>query len=198
MAPVKRFNQMTAALLSLCGCISGSVNSPVAPPAQLTSPHFPTVTVADLEGKSYVLPTELRSDWTLLVIAFYGSQQGDVDTWLAQFPALKVSWPELDFVEMPTIEQSSAPFRSFVNNGMRSGIKAPEARQRTQTLYTDRVSFLAHLGVSDMSRIYPLLVRRSGEVKWMNTGPATSENVGQLLTLLKTITPSQSEAPTSR
>jgi hypothetical protein len=98
---------------------------------------------------------------------------------------------------MPTIEQSSAPFRSFVNNGMRSGIKSPEARQRTQTLYTDRAAFLAHLGLADTSKIYALLVRRSGEVLWMGSGPASAESTGQLLTLLKTIVAAQNEAPAS-
>jgi hypothetical protein len=54
MVFTRRFNSFAAALFGLCGCIGGSVNSPVGRPTQPTSPHLPTVTVADLEGKAYV------------------------------------------------------------------------------------------------------------------------------------------------
>jgi hypothetical protein len=167
-------------LTSWFGCVSAGVNSLVNKPSS-TKPLFPNVEVSDLQGKSYRLPLEFRQEQTLLLIAFTGDQQSQVDTWLANFDGLVAKSPNLDFIEMPTIESSSAPFRAFVNNGMRSGIPDPVARARTWTLYTNRDDFLSHLQIKQMNQVYALLVERSGEILWMESGVSTPEKIASLL-----------------
>jgi hypothetical protein len=177
-------------LLTWWSCVSAGTNSLVAPPTQVNA-LFPAVTVSDLEGKSYALPQEFRAEKTLLLLAFTGSQQGEVDTWLTAFQSLpseakgnKIPF-KTDFIEMPTIETSSAPFRAFVNNGMRSGIRDAAARQRTWTLFTNREVFLKHLGISSKASVYAMVVSRSGEISFFENGPATEAKIRALGEALK-------------
>jgi hypothetical protein len=169
------------------GCIGSSVNSVVVPPQREDAKRFPQVTVADLEGTSRSLPNDFRADVTLLLLAFEGNQQPDVDTWLSSFPTLLAVTPALDFVEMPVIERSSGPFRAFVNNGMRSGITDVKARQRTWTLFTDRPAFLQHVGLSDLKQIHALLVTRQGEILWGEHGAAAPERVLRMQAALEKV-----------
>jgi hypothetical protein len=177
-------------ILTWWSCASAGTNSLVAPPTQVSA-LFPAVTVSDLEGRAYALPQEFRAEKTLLLLAFTGNQQAEVDTWLTAFQRLASEATsnaipfKIDFIEMPTIETSSAPFRAFVNNGMRSGIREAAARQRTWTLFTNRDMFLKHLGISSKASVYALVVSRSGEISFFENGPATDVKVLALGEALK-------------
>ncbi len=63
---------------------------------------------------------------------------------------------------------------------MRGGIPSHQQRQRTITLYLDKVPFRAALGLRDESRIYVLLLDRDGNVVWRTEG-IFDENKGNNL-----------------
>lgn len=166
---------LAAASTLLPGCIGAGTNS-----ALRTVPAgFPEVTGIDLEGREVRLPSGLAGSPRIVVVAFERRQQADVDTWIRAVEPLLAARPDARFYEVPVIGSSSAPFRLWVNNGMRAGIPDEAARRRTITVYTDRDGFLAALGARRES-ITTLLVDAGGRIAWRADGPADPEKVASL------------------
>lgn len=142
----------------------------VAPPA-LADATFPTVTADDLNGDSKTLPADLPGDVTIVFIAYKQNQQDDVNSWVYGLGLDPYRGPE--FVEVPVVGSAARMMRSFVDNGMRSGITDTAMRARTITLYESPTLVNDPLGFSGRNEIRVLLVRKSGEVLWSTSGPAT-------------------------
>ena len=85
------------------------------------------------------------------------------------------------WVEMPVVGKGAAIFRSFVDNGMRSGLVDPALRARTITLYESPELVNTPLGFSGRGTIRVLVVRRSGQVLWSTSGGATAEGIAAVL-----------------
>ena len=81
---------------------------------------------------------------------------------------------------MPTIYEANPAFRMWVNNGMRSGIRDADARQRTITVYLDRERFIELLAIPDMGDIHVFLLDDAGHVLWRTAGARDEEKMASL------------------
>lgn len=139
---------------------------------------FPTVTADDLNGDSKTLPADLPGDVTIVFIAYKQNQQEDVNTWVYGLGLDPYRGPE--FVEVPVVGSAARMMRGFVDNGMRSGITDTAMRARTITLYESPSLVNDPLGFNGRNDIRVLLVRKSGEVLWSTSGPATAQGLDEL------------------
>ncbi len=168
----------------LPGCIGAGTNSSLRP----VPSGFPEVTGIDLLGREVRLPAGLSGSPRVVVVAFEREQQADVDTWIRAAEPLLAARPAARLYEVPVIGASSAPFRFWVNNGMRAGIPDEAARRRTVTVYTDRDGFLATLGARRES-ITALLLDDGGRIAWRADGPADPAKVAGLAAAIGALSP---------
>lgn len=132
---------------------------------------FPTFSSQDLNGKTHILPDDFPGDPTIVFIAYKRGQQADVDTWITGLGLDPDIGPE--FVELPVVGSLTKAIKSYVDQGMQSGITATSMRARTITLYENARNVNAPLGFEGRSDIRVLLVRPDGTVLWQTSGPAT-------------------------
>jgi hypothetical protein len=126
------------------------------------------------------LPSDLAGERNIVLIAFQRWQQTDIDSWLPLVQKLETTYP-VHYYELPVIQPLNLLARSFINQGMRMGIPDTEARERTITLYVDKVAFREALDLPHEDDIYVLLIDRQGRVWWRTSGAFTPEK-GQALT----------------
>ena len=139
----------------------------------LAQDRFPSFTFDDLNGQSKTIPRDFPGDPTIVFIAYKQRQQGAVNTWIAELGLDASMGPE--FIELPVVGTGAKVMRSFIDNGMRSGIVDPAMRARTVTIYDSPSKVNDPLGFSGRDDIRVLLVRPNGEVIWKTSGPATAQ-----------------------
>jgi hypothetical protein len=155
--------------------------------------RFPTVTGSNLQRQKLTLPQDFQGEHNLVFIAFQQWQQSQVDTWIPFAKQLEESQPEVRYYELPTIQQRNALARTFINEGMRAGIPDRIARERTITLYLDKVAFRQALQLPGEDDIYVLLVDRQGQVLWREEGVFTLEKGESLDAAVKAGEPNEVE-----
>lgn len=175
----------SAFLVSICflmtACIGAGQNSSL----ELSKAGaLPQMTGIDLLGQERPIPDSLKGDVNIVVFAFEREQQKDVNTWIAPADELLAQYEDLKFYEVPLIYEMNGMMRQWVNNGMRSGIPSPTARERTITVYTDREQFLTHMGMR-ADTIYTLIVDKGGDVLWRSEGVATPESLAAMSTKIE-------------
>ena len=170
--------------LTLTGCIPPGINSPVQS-SGATGVAFPDVVGIDLEGEQVSLPGGFAGRRNLVAVAFERDQQAVVDTWITAVEPLLARDRDLRLYEVPTIYESSALFRLWINNGMRAGIPDPAARRRTVTVYLDRERFTTALAIPDTRDVHLLLLEADGRIVWRTTGPADDEKLAALADALE-------------
>ena len=143
--------------------------------------QFPAVTGSNLQRKKLNLPQDFEGQHNLVLIAFQQWQQSQVDTWLPFARQLEETHPGVRYYELPTIRRLNALSRTFVNEGMRAGIPDPVARERTITIYLDKLAFRQALQLPGEDDIHVLLLDRQGRVLWRAEGAFTEEK-GESLT----------------
>ena len=143
--------------------------------------QFPTVTARNLMRRQVTLPDDLEGELNILLIAFQQWQQSLVDTWLPFAKQIEERQNRVRYYELPVIRRMNPVERMFINEGMRAGIPDQVARERTVTLYLDKIPFREELGLSNEEEIYVLLVDRQGQVFWQTSGAFMPEK-GQSLT----------------
>lgn len=163
--------------LSLSACIGSGSVSEIKTPEKKN--QFPQLRGIDLTGTEYTIPSALDGQKKLLLIAFKREQQEQVDTWLNVAKEIEAQHEGFRYYELPVIYEGSAPFRFWVNNGMRSGIPDQTARERTITVYTDRDKFW-NITNTNENNIYALLVNEVGEIIWRKEGVATEAYIASL------------------
>jgi hypothetical protein len=131
---------------------------------------FPPLKASNLEKTELNLPEAFEGEVNLVLIAFERRQQKDVDTWLAALPGIQKSHPGLEYYELPTIKRMNPLTRWFIDNGMRSGIPDKKQRARTITLYIDKEPFKKALNLPAEDTIYALLLDKTGQVIWRESG----------------------------
>jgi hypothetical protein len=141
--------------------------------------RFPVVTSTNLSQQKLTLPRDLGGERNIVLIAFQRRQQADIDSWLPLVQQLEATYP-VHYYELPVIQQLNLLARSFINQGMRMGIPDGAARERTITLYVDKVAFRKALDLPHEDDIYVLLIDRQGRVWWRTSGVFTPEK-GQAL-----------------
>jgi hypothetical protein len=142
--------------------------------------QFPDVTGSNLDRQRLNLPRDFQGELNLVLIAFQQWQQAQVDTWIPFARQLEQDHPRLRYYELPTIQQLNVLARTFINEGMRAGIRDPLARERTITLYLDKDGFREALQLPHEDEIHVFLINREGQVLWRTEGVYTREK-GQSL-----------------
>ncbi len=178
-SPPLGISALATAFLCMVGCIPAGKNSSVT----VTGPAgsvFPQVSGINLAGEEVRLPDGFEGEANVVVLAFEREQQQLVDTWVGPVDGLRGRLPDLELYEVPTIYRANPAFRLWVNNGMRSGIPDPVARERTITVYVDRERFMEVLAIPDMSDIHVLLLDAKGTIQWRATGPSDEHKLASL------------------
>lgn len=145
------------------------------------SGRFPTVTGNNLDRELVEFPRDFAGQLNLLFIPFLQQQQRVVDTWVPFARELEATYPGVVYYELPTIEDMGTLGRTFVNEGMRAGIRDPLSRQRTVTLYLDLEAFMRDLDISGRSQVHVMLVTDDGRILWRTTGPYEPQAADELL-----------------
>tara|TARA_Y100001001_G_scaffold26698_1_gene22398 strand:+ start:615 stop:1127 length:513 start_codon:yes stop_codon:yes gene_type:complete len=145
--------------------------------------HFPDLVGINLHGETVPVPQSFEGEYNLVVVAFKREQQEQVNEWIALADELMKEYETLSFYELPVIYELPAPMRSWINNGMRSGIPGPQARSRTITIYTDREKFFAEMAMSE-DYIYPLMLDGKGKILWRGQGVPDDRQRTDILSLL--------------
>lgn len=102
-----------------------------------------------------------------------------MDTWIDVAEEWMLLHKDLRFYEVPLIYKVNAPYRFWINNGMRSGISESVARERTITVYTDREAFLSMMNMK-VEKISILLLDDGGKILCPHDGPTTEEAVREI------------------
>ena len=134
---------------------------------------FPSVTGKNLLRQTINFPDDLPEKLNILLLAFYQSQQMDINTWLPFVQQLEDQFDGVSYFELPVIYEMGRVRQFLLNEGMRAGIPDPKSRLRTITLYLDKDTFLSQLEIASESDIQILLVAQNGEVVWRTTGRLT-------------------------
>lgn len=170
-------------ILFLTTCIgSGKVSDVVSS----GEGYFPLVTGIDLMGKGRKIPDSLKGKYHILAVAFKREQQEDVNSWINVMPNIIDSHADIAFYEIPLIYPIKAPYRFWINNGMRRGVPGDEARDRTITVYTDRSKFLSLMRM-DIEHIYLVLIDHKGKILWQTSGVATDHTIDELKKVLNNL-----------
>lgn len=147
----------------------------VAAPAMPAAPaparvRFPALVTNDLNGDVQQIPSGLPGELKLFLIAYRQGQQLDIDPWLTMGLRLERTHAGFRVYELPTLASGWGLVSGWVDDGMRSGIRDPEARARTLTLYIDKEPFNKALELPTEDQVYALLVDASGGVVWRAAG----------------------------
>lgn len=106
---------------------------------------FPPLIADDLNGRSLNLPADLPGKLTIVFIGYKREQQSNVNVWVEQLDLRETGGQA--WLELPVVGRGAVLFRSFVDNGMRSGITSPQMRVRTITIYSSWRAFNLALGI---------------------------------------------------
>ncbi|MEY3229999.1 MAG: hypothetical protein RL689_86 [Planctomycetota bacterium] len=170
-----------AAVLLAALLLLGSCGTPVkGKPFDPALPQFPVTKGENLNGRTFEIPSGFDGQYNILMVAFLRSQQEDVNTWLGLAQEIAADHPNVEYYELPTISSSWGLMKGWIDGGMRSGIPATAARERTVTIYTDTEAFRSIGGMDDRTRIWVGIVDRDGRIHWSTRGPATEEAKQQL------------------
>lgn len=173
---MKNLFVLTVALFFMTGCIGAGKISEVKPQG---SDAFPIVEGIDLIGEIRELPASFEGKLNIVTVAFERDHQDDVNPWIDLAIEIMSDYPAIRFYEVPLIYEINAPYRMFINNGMRSGIPDKAARERTITVFTDRNAFITPMKMKT-DTIYTLLLDEKGRILWRSADVLTDEKGAQL------------------
>jgi len=132
---------------------------------------FPTVNGSNLLRQKLILPRDFQGKFNLIFIPFQRWHQDEVDSWGALAEDLEKKYEGLVYYELPTLQNGGSLYKIFLNEGMRAGIPNPKTRQRTITLYLDKLDFRTALDMTDEEHIYVLVVDCQGNEYFRTRGP---------------------------
>jgi len=136
---------------------------------------FPVVRASNLRRNKLTLPYDFKGKLNIVLIPFYQWHQSLVDTWIPFVRQIEKDYSGVYYYELPTIRKMNPIAKTFINEGMRSGIPDPVSRERTITLYLDKRSFRYALNLQAEDDIYVLVVDRRGNVYWRAKGAYSLE-----------------------
>ena len=157
-----------------------------SPPVQAENKgRFPRVAGTNLHRDDIELPRDFGGELNLVFVAFQQWQQATVDTWIPLAQQLEQEYPALRYYELPTIQSLPGLARTFINEGMRSGIPDSTARERTVTLYLDKAALRQQLDIPDEQEVDVLLVSRDGKIVWRSAGSLSEDKERELIDYLR-------------
>jgi hypothetical protein len=145
--------------------------------ALAATPSFPPSIAADLNGRSLSLPSDLPAERSIVVVSFRRAQSSQVRTWDNWLGSLGVVGRS---VSLAVIDDPGLIGRTVIDNGMRLGVVATDARARIVTLYGDKSAFVSAIGLQTDTDIAVMVVDRSGRILAQAVGDFTP-GVGRLL-----------------
>lgn len=172
------------AVLMLSGCGGSPVRVVAYDP---NAPVFPQVSGDNLNGRQIEFPGGIDAPYAVLLVAFFQRQQEDVNTWLPTAEQIAADHANVEYYELPTIARGWTLVRGWVDGGMRSGIPAFAARERTVTVYTDVDKFRQLAGIDSPEQIWVGLIDREGRVYYTARGRATDTELDRLRQTVRTI-----------
>jgi hypothetical protein len=176
------FKQITQRILVGFLCLSSAMLTSAQTPASPTLGRMPTIQTESLAEREMTLPRDLPGERTLVLVAFDRVQQKNIDTWI---DGMQLKSSAMPWIETPVIDPKNALFRAFINGGMRRGITDPTAREKTITLYTDRIEFSKSMGFAAWEKpgivVYAAVVDRAGRVLALSEGDYSAEKAKVIL-----------------
>jgi hypothetical protein len=145
----------------------------------LVGERFPTISAENLAKERKELPGDFAGRLNVVVIAFRQDQVGLLASWEPFLEELEGEYGGVKFYELPTLSANYSPIRWWIDGGMRGGIRSPEARKRTITLYTRKGDFKKALGIEREDDISVMLLEGGGVV-WKAEGEYTQEKFDAL------------------
>ncbi len=146
---------------------------------------FPQMNAENLNRETMKLPSQLRGELNLVMVAFQQWQQSVIDSWVPFLESLAEMYNDFDYYELPTIRKMNALYRRFIDGGMRAGISSRDTRARTITLYIDKDSFKEALDIVTEETIYLYLLDKEGKILWESEGKLTEEKAASLESVLR-------------
>jgi hypothetical protein len=146
--------------------------------------RFPQIEARDLDGARYVLPDDLPEGRRLIIVPFQQWHQVLVEGWKQAVSDLQAPHEDLTVWEMPSLSKGYAPFRGYIDGGMRAGIPDPFVRQHTITAYADLAALAKALEIPNRGTIYLYLVDASGLVTWRASGEVDDAKLASLAEVL--------------
>lgn len=131
---------------------------------------FPKVSGSNLLRRKVILPADLQGSVNILFIAFQQRHQALIDAWVPRVSQLVQSIPDVQFYEIPVIQKLNFISQTFINEGMRAGIPNHTTREKTITLYLDKMEFRRILEIPHEETIWVLVLDREGNVLWRTEG----------------------------
>ena len=150
--------------------------------------NFPAIKGRNLEGRPVSLPGDLVGAANLLVMSYRDTQQQDANTWIPIVRDLRQEYERLAIYEVYLTSRIFLPGRSVIDGALRRSTPTESARQRTFSVYTNKLRFLRKLGLKDTS-VSILLVDAEGCIPWRCTGPFSDARLGQLRETLGRVVP---------
>jgi hypothetical protein len=154
---------------------------------------FPQVSGRNLKRHKFTFPEDFPAKYTVVLMAFYRHHQNDVDTWIPFASQMEIKYGDLAYIELPVIYKMSPIGQFLLNEGMRAGIPDRNAREKTITLYLDKLDFLDLLDIDSEDEIQILLVGEGGKVLWKETGAFSGEKGSALEKMLQKYLPTSNK-----
>ena len=171
-----RYGLIALLSMTLMGCIGAGKLTSLS---NQKDGYFPTLTGIDLMGVDRTIPETFNGKYNLIAVAFEREQQEIINTWITEADKLEASNKNFKFYEIPVIYELNALWRTWINNGMRSGIPDENARLRTITVYTERDKFLDFMKMNK-DTVYLLSLDQNGKIIWQETGNASEDKIKSL------------------
>jgi len=146
--------------------------------------YFPSMVGIDLTGEQRKIPESFENEYNIVAVAFEREHQTDVNSWIKIADEIIEKNENIGFYEIPLIYEVNAPYRFWINNGMRSAIPDLKARLRTITVYTDREEFLNMMDMNP-NNIYLMVINKDGKILWQTSGAADSSKINELEGVVK-------------
>jgi len=142
--------------------------------------RFPEVSGSNLLRRKVNLPDDLQGSLNILFVAFQQRHQVLIDAWVPRVRQLEQSFPGVQFYEIPVIQKLNFFSQTFINEGMRAGIPNHTTREKTITLYLDKLEFRRILEIPHEETIWVLVVDGQGNVLWRTEGAYSVEKGDRL------------------
>lgn len=137
--------------------------------------RLPNVNGRDLQRRQRHFPRDFTAPLNLVFVPFQQWQQAQVDSWIPLALDLTSARDGFDFFEFPTIQRMNPLAATFINEGMRAGIRDDDTRGRTITLYLDKAAFQRALDIPGDGQMQVFLLDDDGLVLWRAAGVHDSE-----------------------
>ena len=167
--------------LFIFSCLSPSVISKLVPQGEN---QFPKLTGINLHKQIKNIPEDFAGEFNLVTVAFKQKQQEEVNTWINFFDEISPKYKHLRYYEIPFIYEVNQLKRTFIQSGMRGGIKEDRARERTVTVFTKREPFFKLMNMNE-DNIYTLLLDKDANILWRTEGVTNKSNKQQLRNILQ-------------